>query len=219
MPGTVGDGAQGEAHLGEIVLRAGDPVARAGVFALQREAGEAHARRVDPVVVLRVLVDVPGVRPVPVHAVRLDPQPGRDGRPVRGGQDGIEQVIGAGDSDQESADVQVGPAEVRDLAEPPVAPAQVSLEAQLRLRCVLRVSGQLVAEGPGAHVLPEEARVVVIGGLGRGVVHVQIEDGGEVRGDLLVRPGGGGAKGGDVPRAEKQVRVGSAQEEREGDRC
>src|SRR5436309_2111168 len=89
---------------------------------------------------------------------------------VRGGQDGIEQVIGAGDSDQESADVQVGPAEVRDLAEPPVAPAQVSLEAQLRLRCVLRVSGQLVAEGPGAHVLPEEARVVVIGGLGRGVV-------------------------------------------------
>src|SRR5947199_233938 len=60
VPGPVPDRVQHQAHLGEIVLRAPEPGAGASVLSLQCEPGEADAGRVDPVVVLRVLLDVPG---------------------------------------------------------------------------------------------------------------------------------------------------------------
>ncbi len=218
VPGAVGDGAQDEAPLGEIVLRARKPVARASVLSLQREPGEAHARRVDPVVVLRVLLDVPGTGPRAVHAVRLGSQPRRDGGPVRVGQRVVEQVVGAREAEQEMADVQVGSAQLGDLAEPPVRPSQIGLQAKLRLRQVTRVAGQLVPERPRADVLTEQARVVVVAGGGGRVGEVLGEGGSEVRGDLAVGPLRRGAERVDVSRLEEEVRVGGAQDEGKGDR-
>ena len=73
MPRAVGDRADDQLELGEIVLRPRNPVCRAGILALQHQAGEAHSGGIDPVVVLRILVHVPGAGKGLVHAVRLVP--------------------------------------------------------------------------------------------------------------------------------------------------
>ena len=59
-----------ERNLREVRLREREPVARPCVLALQRERRESQTARIDPIVVLRVLRDVPGgSRPGLVHAL------------------------------------------------------------------------------------------------------------------------------------------------------
>jgi len=75
------------------------------------------------------------------------------------------------------AAVEIGRAQVLDLAEAPVAPAQIGEELLPRLGGVLRIAGDLVGEGPDRDLVAEESRIVVVRGNRRRISEVRIENG------------------------------------------